>query len=529
MASEMDFLIEEIKIEPDSITSEFEFIGIEAEDILKESIKEENTFDCYEEFDNDESVADPIEPADDLVPAALADLMCTVCSKVLSSRQSLRGHLRMHTGEFFECEYCPRKFTRKTDLKYHVNKHTGEQLYKCTYCSKTYSRKCLLRDHERTHNNPIPLPSCGSKILGKSLKLPKETPSVSNQLKRTKIRIQVTAEPIESSDSSEIDDNETLECHEELPTEDRLNNRLECAQNIGISFKCKICALKSPNLKQLQEHIVCHAKKKVFRCSYCSRTTTNEMRLSKHEKIHEKLENQSKTVDVQNACQICHQQFSSKDLLEIHENTHKFKCGECEKVFDTISHHRQHMPCKKNPKQFACEMCDKTFFSQSALKLHFWVHRTVQERPYGCSKCSKKFPTPNALAAHEKIHTRTEYQPHKCEKCPKKFATIFNLNAHRKLHTGEGLFDCSFCDKKFHTKNLKHQHEKTHSEDRPFFCSYCAKRFKSDRTLEEHERIHRGIQRFECKMCDKRFTQASTLWRHNKLVHGKRKSTDETK
>lgn len=295
--------IEEIKFEPQFETVEIEFIGVEAEDILKDRLKEEedNFLECDEEYIDDESTKiealEHIEEQsieikqesdqniecdldDNPISSSINDksildgtldgyddgnLKCKICSKLLSSKQSLRGHLRMHNGDYFHCSYCPRKFTRRNDLKYHENYHTGNHLLQCSYCPKKYSRKCLLRDHEfNVHGAGEHFKTITSKV---SLEF--DTPNLEDELSDSDEDLE-PGQPI-------------LECHEELPTEHRLNNRLQhIERKAQLIYKCKICQLKFQNYISFEKHYATHTYKTVWKCRTCSKVFDKEFWLKKH-------------------------------------------------------------------------------------------------------------------------------------------------------------------------------------------------------------------------------------------------------
>eukprot|EP00102_Acyrthosiphon_pisum_P015783 XP_008186494.1 PREDICTED: gastrula zinc finger protein XlCGF62.1-like [Acyrthosiphon pisum] len=83
--------------------------------------------------------------------------VCQKCNKVLSSKGTLKRHIKMHTDKRtkFKCEICNRTFFHESDLKYHQKTiHEDNSSIKCTLCEKTYSTKKLLKNHnEFVHLN----------------------------------------------------------------------------------------------------------------------------------------------------------------------------------------------------------------------------------------------------------------------------------------------------------------------------------------------------------------------------------------
>lgn len=53
-------------------------------------------------------------------------------------------------------------------------------------------------------------------------------------------------------------------------------------------------------------------------------------------------------------------------------------------------------------KKFACQLCDKSFCSQVALRTH--LHRHTGEKPYKCSECDGSFRNAAQRNRHLKLH-----------------------------------------------------------------------------------------------------------------------------
>lgn len=196
----------------------------------------------------------------------------------------------------------------------------------------------------------------------------------------------------------------------------------------------------------------------------------------------------------------CTKAYKKPSLLEHHENTHL------------------------NRRPFACDKCDKKYFKNSHLKVHFTrTHAKTEKRV--CKDCSRVLASEEGLKKHEEVCGRV----FTCSECKMEFirakwylehlrkCTEYTTHRPRDKSLNEPAEKEKSVD--FTPRNKKST--KTKKEKDLHRCRVCNRGYKLKRNCTYHEIVAHGNNKYECEMCNNKYVHKGSLTRHKASAHRK--------
>lgn len=194
------------------------------------------------------------------------------------------------------------------------------------------------------------------------------------------------------------------------------------------------------------------------------------------------------------------------------ENQDAVTCASCNKSFKKLWSLHEHIKIVHGyaEKKFACEICEKKFYTMAHVRKHMVAH--TKDMPFTCETCGKSFKRSMSLKVHSLQHSGEK--PFRCENCDERFQYKYQLRSHMSIHIGHKQFMCQWCGKDFNMKQYFDEHMKTHTGEKPFICEICGKSFTSRPNMKRHRRTHTGEKPYPCDVCGQRFRFSNMLKAH---------------
>ena len=147
----------------------------------------------------------------------------------------------------------------------------------------------------------------------------------------------------------------------------------------------------------------------------------------------------------------------------------KFKCRDCERIFNSHQALNQHIKSKHEGVKYACNQCDYQATQQGHLTTHIqFKHEGVK---YTCNKCDQQFTHQSSLTAH--IQSKHEGVKYVCNQCDQQFTAPNGLTMHiQSKHEGV-KYTCNLCNQQFAQQGYLTMHIQSQNEGVKFDCNQC--------------------------------------------------------
>ena len=217
-------------------------------------------------------------------------------------------------------------------------------------------------------------------------------------------------------------------------------------------------------------------------------------------------------------CDICNMDMKSSHSLRLHQMRHHTQIVKAEDCI--VIETKTENGIEEKIEKFKCHQCDKVFERKVNWYTHQKVHKGRKGRPTQFIK---------------EIEPKSGELKYKCSKCDMWFDGDYAFLVHRKLHEevqeSSPKIKCFICHKEFqHEKFFSKHMKETHALNNEYKCNWCSKTFKAvnHHELEYHLTKEHciGEFRYKCDLCEKTFLSARYLKEHKAFVHEgqKRKS-----
>lgn len=334
---------------------------------------------------------------------------CSICNLTLKTRKTYTQHMRhVHTlGKLHRCDCCGANFRYASELKVHTcRKEDDEQL-----------RVIIDPKKHRMADGTYVCDVCNVSLKSR------------NALKFHKMFIH-----------KELGEMACRRCKRAFKTaEGFADHQIECelkkqSKNFGDfkTFECDICRAVLKTKESIRAHIQhSHLKiEKRFKCDQCGFAFHSRSEVEKHHRsVHLNIRDF--------VCTTCGKAFKQRYELKNHEKfvhsgkTYKCPHENCNKHFSTPKtqkkHFETHGETREMPQEsrVTCDLCGLSFANKFTLKNHqSTTHLNI--RNFKCLICESTFKSKMALRLHTYIHTG-EYSQHD----------------HRTRHWGWGFTECT--------------------------------------------------------------------------------------
>ncbi|KAJ8705408.1 hypothetical protein PYW07_011235 [Mythimna separata] len=465
-------------------------------------------------------------------------LRCGVCARHFAHINSLRRHLRAHSGERnFLCNVCGKALSSREHLKFHIRIHTGYKPNVCKTCGKGFVKKCNLTLHERVHSGEKPhvCSHCGKAFSQRSTLVIHER-SLTRLLRREAARVLALRQGVQS----EIHAGHTRAVRD-VTSRYIAHSLVYCGEKPHVCSHCGKAFSQRSTLVIHERSLTRLLRREAARVLALRQGVQSEIHAGHTRAVRDVT---SRYIahslvycgEKPHVCSHCGKAFSQRSTLVIHERSltrllrreaarvlalrqgvqSEIHAGHTRAVRDVTSRYIAHSLVYCGEKPHVCSHCGKAFSQRSTLVIHersltrllrreaarvlalrqgvqseihaghtravrdvtsrYIAHSLVYcgEKPHVCSHCGKAFSQRSTLVIHERSLTRL---------LRREAARVLALRqgVQSEIHAG-------------HTRAVRDvtsryiAHSLVYCGEKPHVCSHCGKAFSQRSTLVIHER-----------------------------------------
>ncbi|GFR95397.1 zinc finger protein 235-like [Elysia marginata] len=324
-----------------------------------------------------------------------------------------------------------------------------------------------------------------------------------NNLKRLNLKtpeITVTVgearkSPVPNEDESvadTADNSDSVISSSKLDSEDEvrlLRDSYQVKNNNKVVFVCRLCSRETSTEKQMLRHQMTHNDGQPFKCEPCKFSTL----WRKEWKIHLQQKHRADKF----LCHICASEFQTSTALDQHIVSshpdingrgprHRLQCEHCDYVAREMASLKEHMR-KHTGEKIRCphEGCQFTSFYARSLNKHL-RQKHSKEKTQCCYICGFQTRHASSLTKHITL-VHKDFKPYKCAQCS--FTALYpsEIISHAKSkHLKLKKFACPICPFKTSYQLAIQKHIARHSEPDGFACLVCGETLSSRNKAKKH-------------------------------------------
>ncbi|KAK7865814.1 hypothetical protein R5R35_001275 [Gryllus longicercus] len=291
---------------------------------------------------------------------------CRFCYELFKNSEDRKNHMAMCRQLPTICELCGQKVLCRKDLRRHINlrhlKVVASCRYVCDVCGKLFKSQSYLKLHKMRHVNPI------SKTSPKyycehccSVFLNEKSYRLHKE-RHAEGKIKSLFQIKTFQPGEDSKGSVSISVYTCPVCQDVFNDMLSLVIHLTTKRAMK-CSLCRKAIP-CEKRLLLHVCGE-WTCQYCGKTFNNRQKWIEHERIH--------TGERPIKCRICDKSFRSWPARKIHENRHNprvYECNYCAKTFKNKYKFQDHVACHEGA-EFLCGICNKNFCGRKSL----WKHR----------------------------------------------------------------------------------------------------------------------------------------------------------